>query len=125
MEIYFDLDKIVKIKFLEKREDESLQWVDPKPIKKFFGLYNTGRFTDGYFTDVNIPSILSSYYTEEYLRTYGSLVEGKKVYKKPWVKVELEHVDPVTRYFENDEEARNWINKLSRQSKKNFEIVKY
>jgi len=122
MEIHFDLDKIVKIKFTEKKEDKTMEWVEPKPIKKFFGLYDTGRFTDGHFEDVD--SILGSTYTGEMLQKYY-IIEGKKVYERPCVKVEFEHVDPISRCFQNDEEAREWISKLSRQSKKNFEIVKY
>lgn len=123
MEIYFDVDKIVKIKFVEKKEEKNMQWVDPEPIKKFFGLYNTGRFTEGHFTDLG--SCLDPVYTEDQLREYGYIIEGKKVYRQSWVEVYFEHVDSVSRSFPSDEEAQEWISKLSRKSKKNFEIVKY
>ena len=123
MEIRFDIDKIGKIKFVEKKEVKNMQWVEPKPIKKFFGLYNTGRFTEGGFHDLS--SCLRSVYTAEQLREYGYIVEGKKVYRQSWAGVSFEHADSVSRSFPSDEEAQEWISKLSRQSKKNFEIVKY
>jgi hypothetical protein len=123
MEIYFDVDKIVKIKFVEKKEEKNMQWVEPKPIKKFFGLYNTGRFTEGHFDDLR--SILDYIYSEEQLREYGYIIEGEKVYLQAWVGVYFEHSDSVSRSFPSDEEAQEWISKLSRKSKKNFEIVKY
>ena len=123
MEIHFDIDKIVKIKLVEKKEEENMQWVEPKPIKKFFGLYNTGRFTPGGFHDLS--SYSGSVYTAEQLRGYGYIVEGKKVYQQSWVGVSFEHADSVSRSFPSDEEAQEWISRLSRQSKKNFEIVKY
>jgi hypothetical protein len=123
MEIHFDIDKIVKIKFVEKEEEKNIQWVESQQIKKFFGLYNTGNFTRACFK--NLSSCLDSEYTEETLREYGYIIEGKKIYRQAWVGVYFENSDSVSRSFPSEEEAQEWISKLSRQSKKNFEIVNY
>ena len=123
MEIHFDIDKIVKIKFVGKQEEERIRWVEPKPIKKFFGLYNTRRSTEGHFADFG--SYLDTKYTERLLREYGYIVEGKKVYRFPHVEVHFEHDDSVNKSFQTDSEALQWVEELKATSGKTFEIIKY
>lgn len=124
---YFDVDRIVTISLFGEI-DAGYEWVEPQPIKRFFGLIDTGRFTPaGYVSTPNDSSI----YTEENLRGYGYKVYSRderivnNVVNKPYVKVDLEHDNSLTVRFETEDEMLKWVDEIKALSKKVFVLVNY
>lgn len=124
---YFDVDRIVTISLFGET-DAGYEWVEPQPIKRFFGLIDTGRFTIAGYVSTRYDS---SIYTEEELRGYGYKVYSRNerivnnVVDKPYVKVDLEHDNSLTIKFENEDEMLNWVNDIKILSKKLFMLVNY
>jgi hypothetical protein len=120
---YFDIDRIVTIYLAGERPNHSFVWENEKPIKYFFGLIDSGRFTpEGYYKSCSYDS---DCYTEEELINYGYLVKDKIVYDKPYVKIDLEHDNSVNISFETEAEMKEWVNKIIEKSKKTFEVIDY
>lgn len=126
---YFDVDRIVTISLFGEKVDGSYVWCEPRPIKRFFGLIDTGRFKPaGYYYTNSWEDVL---YTEEQLRGYGYKVYSRderlidNVVYKPYVKVDLEHDNSLTVRFETDAEMLEWVEMIKVKSGKNFETVVY
>lgn len=126
---HFDVDRIVTLSLFGERVDRSYEWREPRPIKRFFGLIETSRFTPaGYY---HINSWEDVPYTEEELRGYGYKVYGRderlidNVVEKAYVKVDLEHDNSLTVRFETDVEMLEWVDMIKATSGKTFETVVY
>jgi len=117
---YFDVNRIVTISLRGERVDSHFEWQNPKPIKRFFGLIDTGKYTpEGYYN----LSRYNNYYTEEELINHGYIVKDKVVYYKPYVQVDLEHENSLTVKFENDTEMLEWVEFVKNKSNKVFIVV--
>jgi hypothetical protein len=125
---YFNTNKIVSIHFTPEKTSERFYFEDRKPIKKFFGLINTGRFTQPGWVDYYD---WDSKYTDEELRKQGYKVYttderiNDRVCVKATVKVYLAHDNTIVQEFETDDEAEFWIENLKTISGKNFAVAIY
>lgn len=121
-ETHFDLKSILKIDFIEEREDESYIWRDSKEIKLFLG-FGKPKFTkEGFFY---VRTFDSYWVSEDIMKSIGLKIIGKKAYKKPYVIVHLSNSISITKNFEDNQEAKLWIEELTKKSGKNFEILKF
>ena len=126
---YFDVSRIVSTYFIPEHPETRFYWQDRKPIKKFFGLINTGRFTEaGWLNAYDWGEYL---YTEDEIRSYGYKVYStnerinERICNKAYVKVYLTQENTIEQKFETDAEAEAWIGSLKEKSGKTFEIVTY
>lgn len=121
METHFDIDRIVKIRFVGKEKDK--RWIKMPFISgksRFFGLIKIAPIPAGWKDDDSYHS--DKRYNDDQLKAWGLLVEGENVYRKPYVEVSLTK-DGVYKTFETDAEAKNWINELITSSNKQFETI--
>jgi len=126
---YFDVSRIVSVYFRREHTATRFYWQDSKPITTFFGLINTGRFTEaGWFNAYDWNEVL---YTEDEIRGYGYKVYNtderinERICHKAYVKVCLSHDNTIEQSFETDDEAEVWIQSLKEKSGKTFEVVTY
>ena len=126
---YFDVSRIVSAYFIPEHTETKFYWQDSKPITTFFGLINTGRFTEaGWFNACDWNEEL---YTEDEIRNYGYKVYStderinERICHKAYVKVYLTHDKTIKQTFETDKEAEAWIELLKEKSGKTFEVATY
>lgn len=126
MEIHFDVNLIVKVKFRKRTKNDRYVYVHSKPIRRFFGLLEPKEHTkEGY---LDLGSYYHDIYSAEYLKLNGKLVDtvNRIVYDKPWVEVMFGHgVDSVTRVFQTEFAAKEWVTELLALSEKRFETITY
>ena len=126
---YFDLSRIVSIYFSPEKTASKFYRVDSKPIKKFFGLINTGKLSEPGWADCNDWEEVI--YTDEDIRRYGYKVytTDKRINERichfAHVKVYLTHDNTIEQTFETNQEAQAWIELLKETSGKTFEIATY
>jgi hypothetical protein len=126
---YFDVDRIISIHYRPENPVSWIYWVESKPIKKFFGLYNTGRFTEAGWVDNSEWD--ENIYTDDDMRKRGFIVYDKderindRICKKAYVKVYLTHDNSVEQSFDSNKQAEEWIETLKEKSGKTFEVVNY
>lgn len=126
---YFDVSRIISVYFRREHTATKFYWQDSKPIKKFFGLINTGRFTEAGW--LNAYDWNEELYTEDEIRGYGYKVYNtderinERICNKAYVKVYLTHDNSIEQKFETDAEAEAWIESLKEKSGKTFEVVTY
>jgi len=126
-EYSFDVDAIVLIKFYKESIVSHYVWTDRKPIKYFFGLINSGKYTTpGFINDCDWSKNIK---TREHFIDYGYSVHDRdgvpRVYEKPVVSVMLNSNYSVEQTFETDLEAEQWVNELRNVTNKNFGVVNY
>ena len=126
---HFDVSRIVSIELRKESSLENFTWTESEPIKRFFGLIDTGRFTEaGWIDSKDYYPIM---YTDDDLRGYGYKVYltserlNERVCDKAYVKVYLTHDNEIVKRFETDSEAEEWIDLLKQKSGKTFETVIY
>jgi len=126
---YFDVSRIVSIHFTVERPAYKFCWVDRKPIKRFFGLINTGKFTEpGWINQHDWDEII---YTDEELRNYGYKVYttderiNERVCCFAHVKVYLTGDNTIEQVFKSNEEAEAWVENLKTTSGKDFAVAVY
>jgi hypothetical protein len=126
---YFDVSRILSIFYRPEEPVYWISWVESKPIKKFFGLYNTGRFTEaGWFDNSEWDETT---YTDDDMRKRGFIVYDKderindRICRKAYVKVYLTHDNSIEQSFDSDKQAEEWIETLKEKSGKAFEVVTY
>jgi hypothetical protein len=126
---YFDVNKIVSIWYRPEEPISWISWVESKPIKKFFGLYNTGRFTQAGWVDNSEWD--DHIYTDDQLRKNGYIVYdwnervNNRICRKAYVKVYLTHDNSIEQTFDSDKQAEEWIDLLKSTSQKTFEVATY
>ena len=124
---YFDVSRIVSVYFRRETTCTNFYWVESEPIKRFFGLFDTGRFTEAGWCDNRDWKFVI--YTEDEIRSYGYKVYSaderinERICHKAYVKVYLTHDNEIEQAFETDEEAEAWIESLKEKSGKTFEVV--
>lgn len=128
--VHFDINRIVKISVYGEKPVSNIQWCEPEPIKKFFGLYNTGRFKPGgyyyhaCFTQARIV-------TEQEILNMGYKVYSRderliqNVVRKAHVSISLEYNESVTFSFETENEMLKWVDNIKIQSNSNFRTIIY
>jgi hypothetical protein len=126
---YFDVSRIVSIHFTVERPAYKFCWVDRKPIKRFFGFINTGKFTEpGWINQHDWGEII---YTDEEIRNSGYKVYTKderindRVCYFPHVKVYLTDDNTIEQVFKSNEEAEAWVENLKTTSGKDFAVAVY
>ena len=126
---YFDVSRIVSILFRPERTCNHIEWVESKPIKKFFGLINTGKFTQAGWVDHSEWDYDT--HTDDELRQRGYIVYNtderinNRVCKRAHVKVYLTHDNTIEQTFDSDQKAEEWIDLLKSTSQKTFEVAIY
>lgn len=127
---YFDVNRIVSIHFKPERVTNDYAWEKSKPIKKFFGLIDTGRFTEEgweYYYDYAHTFI----YSDDDLRRKGYKVYSaderlnSRVCVKACVKIYLTDNNQIEMSFESNEEAEVHIEYLKKLSGTTFAVVIY
>jgi hypothetical protein len=127
---YFDVSRIVSVYFRSETPCTYYYWVESEPIKKFFGLIDTGRFTETGWCD-NRDWKDGIIYTEDEIRSYGYKIYSTderindRICHKAYVKVDLTHDNQIEQSFETDADAEAWIQSLKEKSGKTFEVVTY
>lgn len=126
---HFDINQIIGIKFHPERS-AGYSWVEAEPEKRiFFGLIPWRYGRPAGFTDAGSP--LQWIYTEEDLKSYGYKVYSfderinDRVCEKPYVVVYLAHELQISKKFETDSEAEEWVDQLKEKSGKSFEVIKH
>ncbi len=126
---YFDVSRIVSIHFTVERPAYKFSWVDREPIKRFFGLINTGKFTESGWVNQNDWGVII--YTDEEIRDFGYKVYTKderindRICYFPHVKVYLTDDNTVEQVFKTNEEAEAWVEELKANSGKTFAVAIY
>lgn len=124
---YFDVSRIISVYFRSETPCTNFYRVESKPIKKFFGLFNTGRFTEAGWCDNRDWD--EAVYTEDEIRDHGYKLYSAderindRICHKAYVKVYLTHDNEIEQTFETDAEAEAWIETLKEKSGKTFEVV--
>jgi hypothetical protein len=133
MEKHFDVDRIVSIQVIEIRES-SYQWLPRKQKTWFFGLFKRNSWhSEGYYSNGCYYEWSEGSCYDAYANSAKELIDRdylvdeltKTVYNKSRVTVYLEHEYAVTKDFDSNTEAYNWVSELREKSKKNFEVVTY
>lgn len=121
---YFDISRIITISVHVERPERRIQWIDAKPIKKFWGLYNTGNFKPaGYYYSGHFDEKL---FTEQEIRDMGYKVYSRderineNVVIKSHVSIELEQNNSVIVNFETEAEMLEWVDKIITSSDKTY-----
>jgi hypothetical protein len=122
---YFDINRIVSVYLLGERPNNSFVWENERPIKRFFGLIDTGKLRPGgyYWND--------ELYTEDEIRNMGYKVYShderlrNNVVYKATVKIDLEHDNSVNISFETEGDMIKWVDKLIEKSYTIFEVIDY
>lgn len=124
---YFDLSRIVSVYYRPETTCRNFYWVESEPIKRFFGLFNTGRLTEAGWCDNRDWD--GTIYTEDEIRSYGYKVYStderinERICHKAYVKVYLSHDNTIEQAFGTDAEAEAWIESLKEKSGKTFEVA--
>lgn len=120
---YFDISRIITISVHGERPERRIQWIDAKPIKKFWGLYNTGNFKPAGYYYGNFDEKL---FTEQEIRDMGYKVYSRderiseNVVIKSHVSIELEQNNSVIVNFETEAEMLEWVDKIITSSDKTY-----
>lgn len=124
---YFDVSRITSVYFRSETPCTNFYWVESEAIKRFFGLFDTGRFTEaGWYDNRDWDEAV---YTEDEIRSNGYKVYSTderindRICHKAYVKVCLTHDNYIEQAFESDAEAEAWIESLKEKSGKTFEVV--
>lgn len=126
MQYHFDVNSIIKIEFRKETPNSRFEWREEKKVKRFFGLLSPKIYPAGFYDN---GSYHNYPYTKEQLVGYDYNVYEwdqrvkDRVCYKPYVAVRLTHGQDCGRYFNTDEEAYVWINRLKNLSGKTFEII--
>lgn len=131
-EEHFDVDRIIGIKVVDKRES-SYAWLPKKQKTFFFGLikrdswYSEGFYSSGHYQECYESGCYdASTYTKEDVLDKGYLVdENNVVWHKSYATVYLEDDHTVTKYFNTFSEAIEWCEMVKSTSGKTFEIARY
>ena len=125
----FDVSRIIGVKIVS-RSLTSYMWLPAKQKTFFFGLFkrnawwSEGFYKCGCYQECYESGCWdASSYTAEELRNSGYILEGQKVYNKPYVTVYLESDYQSTERFDSEQEAKEWVEKLKATSGKTFEII--
>jgi hypothetical protein len=127
MEISFNIERIVKIVFEEERPTNYV-FVEKKPIKYFFGLIDSGEWTEECWLNKSFTIFGTD--SEEYLIKSGFKIYPlserveNRVCCKARVEVLLTDGYSVLQEFDTNEEAEKWARKLKAISGSNFETIK-
>ena len=118
---HFDVNKVVTIKYIPEQVCTWMKWVESQPIKKFFGLFYTGKFSPAGWIDNSEynPKI----YSETDLIKKDYLVKDYVVYRKSKVKITLTNNEELFKTFNTQEECMSWIEDLKDTTGKTFEII--
>jgi hypothetical protein len=127
---YFDVDRIVSVFLRGERVENSFVWESERPIKRFFGLIDTGKTRPaGYYHNSWCDNDVL--YTEEKIRSIGYKVYSRderlidNVVDKAYVMIYLEHDKSVKVQFETEAEMREWVNMILVMSEGNFQLIDY
>ena len=133
--IDFDVNQIQKIYFRPSYHEQRYEWkigTTYPIIKKFLWFkkiigYNTTP--TGFYDTHWSPTFIE----EEKLIKYNFIIKElgvenmtelhKQVWVKPYVEVVFGHKSSVSKIFDTDQEAKDWIEKLKEMSNKTFETI--
>ena len=132
--IHFDVNLISKINYRKSYHDKDYVWREEETVIKYktvllffkvkdgFKVNPAGFYVDkSYSFYENDPVYV--YVTNDYILNSGYLIKGKEVWYKPYVGVDLGYKSSVGKYFDSDQEASDWIDKLKGLSGKIFEVI--
>lgn len=127
--LQFDVDKIISIQYTESYIDREYQWhpvrTEPR-YRKFLGikLWQDGinESPEGFYERE------SNFHWESYMDPsefplYGRFINGKEIWFLARVEITLINKTTISRRFETNKEALDWIEDLSVKSNKVFETI--
>ena len=140
--IDFDVNLISQIHFRPSCYDKDYVWktdlTQPKYKRVFFGIFKmkdgvedlpAGFYKSylGYYSDKYYWSIVED---DEFdrcgylIKEFGNLqCYRKEAWRKAYVEVSLGYKSTISRSFQTDQDAKNWIDKLKTKSNKTFETI--
>ena len=127
-EIHFRLTAITKITFIKKHKADYL-WKEAVPAKKiFFGLLTSvSAKPAGWSTRYDAYDCgYNDRMTTDYLLQYPSLAYDKERHEicvKPHVVICLIDKSEIGHYFDTDDAAREWIDKIVSESEHKFAVL--
>jgi hypothetical protein len=127
-EIHFRLNTITKITFLKRNKADYI-WKEAVPAKKiFFGfLTSVSEKPAGWSTRYDADDCgYNDRMTTEHLLQYRSLAYDKErheIWVKPHVVICLIDKSEIGHYFDTDEAAREWIDKIVLESDHKFAVI--
>jgi len=133
MEQHFDISRIIGIE-LRGITKTSYRWLPRKQKTFFFGLIKRNAWhAEGYYSNGCYYEWFEGSCYDAYANSAKELTDSdylvdeltKTVYNKSHVTVYLEHEYTVTKDFDSNTEAYNWVSALREKSKKRFETVTY
>lgn len=125
MEYHFDVNSIISIKIIDRRQS-SFEFLPKKIVPRFFGLFQPTVYPEGFYDDGEYDGWDPKVYSKEKLEGYGYIVDkDNTVWYRPYATVYLAHTYSITKEFFTLEEAREWVEELKKISGKTFEIIKY
>lgn len=118
--IKFTLTDIISLETQDKKRLVYWEFVESKPIKRFFGLWNTGKFTkEGYINnltwekDIYTAKELENYY-------YRFQIIDNKVYIKPSLEITLSSGKIFIEYYDTLLDVYTRRDRLEDMSKNKF-----
>jgi len=116
----FSPTDIVSIKVYDKKHLIHWGFINSRPIKKFFGLWDTGQVTQEGFINNSVwqPKMLTK---GDISDKYNNLqVINDKVYRKPSLEITLSSGESIIEYFDTLPNAHGRKDELELRAKKEF-----
>lgn len=122
MEYQFDVNRVIGIK-IYKSEKSDWVWLPKKERpSRFFGLVKVPPFEEGFYSEGEYSEYGPR--TKKKLEYYNYLInEKKEVWTKCSITVYLESEYTVGLSFDTDQEGREWVENLKKESGKDFKII--
>jgi hypothetical protein len=126
-EIHFDVNSIIRINILERREAR-YGWLPKKQKTFFFNLFKRNSFyPEGFYEDSDYFTYYDGggiAYSEQDLIKYGYQVDpDKSVWEKPYISIIMKNKDSIQIKFESLEEARNYVKEIEEKSEIKFHVI--
>lgn len=140
--IHFDVNLISKINYRKSYHKKDYVWREEETVPKYKTFLLIFNVRDGFEVKPagfyeekshlfyeNDPVYV--YVPNDYILKFGYLIKEfgnlqcyrKEVWNKPYVEVSLGYKSSVGKYFDSDQEALDWIDKLKELSGKTFEVI--
>ena len=137
-EYHINNDAITFISVIKNKLNTDYFWLESQTLyclgifkfeKSFFGLLNGFKvvYQEGFYSyewDGEIGWTLNrTCISADDITKKGFIVDGKIVYDKPYIIINLLDKKNITKTFETEEELNSWVDNLKSESNKQFTII--